>query len=247
LRFVSGGSFNAEVSSGGYAAVIFNKNVLVIGADSRVIGANGKIISDQRCKVIAVNDRTGFTALGYASYKSDEAAPVIDALEVARASAAKRDFDVAATARKFAGNLVAKLNDTPERTRPSEPIFLLGVFATPGAKRPTLSSVAIYNLKSGFLYTTPTTQFDYNRIVTFGLDEALASEIADEPPMRALARAKLRDVEKLPAMIELLIQRAIDREVSPDVGGNPTVLVIERGQRPRWHRKAAECPNQPRE
>ena len=186
------------------------------------------------------------TALGYATYRSDEAAPVVDAFEVARASTSKRDFDVAAGARKFAGNLVAKLNGTPERTRPSESIFLLGVFATLGAKRPTLSSVAIYNLNSGFLYTSPTTQFGYNKIVTFGLDEALASQIAHEPPMRALARANLRDAEKLPAMIELLIQRAIDRDVSPDVGGSPTVLVIERGQRPRWHRKAAECPDQAR-
>jgi hypothetical protein len=235
----------SKTSYGSYTAIIFNKNILVVGADSRSVDANGTIVSDQRCKVAAVNDRIAFSALGYAIYRADEAAPVIDAWEVAQTSASRRDFDVTAAARKFAGSLVAKLNETPQRTRPSNPIFLLGVFAGLGAEKPMLSSVAIYNLNSGFLSDKPTTQISFNKIVTFGLDDELAFRLTNEPAMQALARSNLRDAEKLPAMIELLIQRAIDRQVSPDVGGSPTVLVIERGQRPGWHRKAGECPHQP--
>jgi hypothetical protein len=228
-----------------FTAIIFNRNILVVGVDSRSIGADGRVVSDQRCKILALNDSTAFAALGYAVYTADETAPVINAWEVAQARASEPNLDVTAAARKFAGSLVLKLNKTPERTRPGDPIFLLGAFAGLGAKKPMLSSVVIYNLNSGFVYTSPTTHDAFNKIVTFGLDEAIALQITKEPAMRTLARGDMPNAERLPAMIELLIQRAIDRQVSPDVGGNPTVLVIERGQRPRWHRKASECPDQP--
>jgi hypothetical protein len=224
-----------------YVAAIFSDDMIVIGADSLITTVNESPISDSFCKVVVVNDKTGFVGLGAAIYPLSTG-EVVKTLDLVRTSAAPT---VPETVKNFAEVIVSKLNSPPPgREPPRVNPFLIGLFAGFGEhETPMIANVTISydSTRDIFLYSQPQTNFNAENIVAFSYPDA-TREIVDSVEFKRIRENRV-DPERLAKAIQFLVDAVIKHNVSVDVGGGPTVLVIEKGRRPRWYSKAKDCPN----
>lgn len=58
----------------------------------------------------------------------------------------------------------------------------------------------------------------------------------------AATNSSISAAGRLPKMMEVLITGIIDRNLSDQMGGTPTILVMPKGENPYWDRKAGSCP-----
>jgi hypothetical protein len=224
-----------------YVAAIFSEDTIVIGADSLITSADESPISDSFCKVVVLDNKTGFVGLGAAIYPLSTG-EVVRTLDLVRTSAAPT---IPESVRKFAEGLVAKLNSPPPGREPLRfNPFLIGLFGGFGEhETPMIENVTILydNMRDVFLYSPPQTHINAEKIVAFSYPEA-TREIVDSAEFKRIRENRV-DPERLAKTIQFLIDAVIKRKVSVEVGGVPTVLIIEKGRRPRWYSKAKDCPN----
>jgi hypothetical protein len=110
---------------------------------------------------------------------------------------------------------------------------------------PALANVTIFYNESldSFEFSGPELHTNTERIIVLNYLDATRDIVASED-FRAIRENRDMPVsERLPRTIEFLIRKIIERKVSVEVGGVPTVPVVKKGRSPRWYRKAKDCPD----
>ena len=224
-----------------YVAAVFSDDTIVIGADSLITTTDQLPVSDSFCKVVVLDNKTGFVGLGAAVYPLSTG-EVVRTFDLVRTSAAPT---VPETVRRFAEVVVSKLNSPPPgREPPWFNPFLIGLFGGFGEREtPMFANVTISydNTRDIFLYSPPQTHFNAENIIVLSYPEA-TREIVDSAEFKRIKENR-DNPERLAKTVQFLIDAVIKRKVSVEVGGVPTVLIIEKGRRPRWYSKAKDCPN----
>src|ERR1700692_497840 len=232
---------------------VFTNNEFVIGADGRMIDAS---IHDETCKIAALNNKVAFANYGATFVTPKDGAPRIDMYQVAKQIAVSGQ-DISELAARFGPNAAAKFNTLPASgRRPPGAIdpMTVGIFGGFNAdESPQLSFIPISysetanNFIIGAL-TTHTTVGKFNLFSPFNF----SSEIVNGTEFNAIKAIRyISDAERLAREIESYILQTIARRPTDmingsqieQIGGTPTVLIIEKGQRPRWYRRAKECPD----
>jgi hypothetical protein len=224
-----------------YVAAMFNENIFVIGTDSRRLSSDGRIVSDEACKIILLNDSSAFVLMGAETWTPNNAVvPRMNFYDIARTTGAPASLTLNAAASRFGDAVVERLNLIPPALRrPPPAIFptiVHGVFGGLRGNTMTASSIAISYSEAfnSFGHGNAFNFVDYNKPRAFVFLD-VTGEIVRSPGYKSIT--------DMISKIEYLIQRIIDQRLSNNIGGHPVVLVLEKGKRPRWHRGAGECPN----
>jgi hypothetical protein len=236
-------------ASGTFVAAIFSNDSFVIGADSRMVDIDGHTFrSDGVCKILLLNDSTVFALLGAKEYTPDKRLPLIQMYDLAKEAAAVFPADIIRMVDNFGDNAAAKLNSAMGRDRLLSDDFLLSMGIFGGLTPNNTFSIANVNL----VYESAVNRFsrgpriDLPKPMVFKifLPHPIADEIGRSSKFQTISkRHYATEADKFASQIEFLVSEMIARNVSEDIGGYPSVLVLERGKRPRWHRKASDCPS----
>ena len=83
-----------------YVAAMFNENIFVIGTDSRRLSSDGRIVSDEACKIILLNDSSAFVLMGAETWTPNNAVvPRMNFYDIARTTGAPASLTLNAAAR----------------------------------------------------------------------------------------------------------------------------------------------------
>jgi hypothetical protein len=234
-----------------FVATMFNESTFVIGADSRITGAGAK---DDFCKIIPVGNQIVFAMIGYAygHIYRQIGTVTFDIFDL------HRKVDSRATtsemARSFGTMATRELNQKVDpsvrylfKTLPSYPLVAIGLFGGfDDSNAPSLSAVRIaHDAVSNEFFILKEEKFSEpgeTEVIIFNYvnetwDILRGKEFDLIDNNRSLAAP-----DRLAAKVMMLIREMIRRNVSTEVGGVPTVLVIEKGKSPRWHTRTNACP-----
>jgi hypothetical protein len=188
--------------------------------------------------------------LGLADYSpTPSTTPFINMYELAKQPFVNGETNINKMTDNFGNNAVSWLNMMPPELRRPPPLAIplvsVGIYGGIGDNdTPMLSYVSVsYNeTLNSYGHVPPRDHKKFGKVVTLNYFDVTRDIIAgaDFQAIRTMERIPAK--ERYAGMIELLVRQVIERKVSVEVGGNPTVLVIEKNKHPRWHRKAKDCP-----
>jgi len=188
--------------------------------------------------------------VGAAEYTPDGRKPLIKMYEIAKEAAVQHRYNIDAMAISFADKAVSNLNvaltEAPKKLT-ADTLLTIGIFATiaPNIK-PAIKNVNIIYEKNTdrFVRSEPLGNYRPAKIIAFGLPTNYVQEIIITEEFQSIGRITHPTTSQMYAsMIDVMVTKIIERKISVQIGGSPTILIIERGKRPRWYRKAKDCPD----
>ena len=230
-----------------FIAALFSEDTFVIGADSRKT-TEGLPPDDSFCKLVLLNDNTAFAMLGVPSVTVG--AHHINIFDLNnQATVGATDF--LQMARQFTNMGAAQLNRINPQLRSASkqlsgyPVISIGLYGGLGiVGSPSLAvSRIIYNERSNMFVTGQEEMLtNAGTIFMFNYFDH-ARGVVSMPEF-----ARIRNNYSLPiplrfaGMIDFLIQQMISRRVSIEVGGNPTVLILQKNKSASWYTRTGSCP-----
>jgi len=238
-------------ASGTYIAAIFSENVFVIGSDSRAVDVDGRTIkSSDACKILLLNDTTVFALVGTFEFTPDATKPLIKMYDLASAAGAAHGTNINAMASNFADSVADKLNlttqDSQWRAPANDTFVAMGLFGGFNQNAaPQLTSVSIFYSSAAkvFVHSQIHVQTIKSAVIYPSYEEATRQILTSSDFKKFMKNNSGPEPQRLASLVDVLITKMIESNVSIMIGGTPTILIMERGKRPRWHRKAKDCPD----
>jgi len=121
----------------------------------------------------------------------------------------------------------------------------IGVFARIDSDEPEKMSVGTiaFNESLG--------KYDYDvsgrskqKFITVFNEHDLTGSIVQSVAFQGIARMDgISQRVRFLGEIDTLVSEVIKQTSDPHIGGEPTILLLQKGKRPRWHKKAGDCPD----
>ena len=209
----------------------------------------GGPVDDTFCKIIVLTNQAVFTMLGVPSVAIGTQG--LNIFDLNR-QAAIGTTNLSEMARRFGSMATSELNRinpqlrTQFRRTSGYPVIAIGVYGGFDASGiPSLSVVRISHDEpsNNFIVLNQERRSDTNAVIVFNLLNE-ANEIMRTEELAAIQRnLTVPTAIRFAGAVATLIRQMILRRVNAEVGGVPTVLIIERGRGAYWFTRASTCPN----
>ena len=219
-----------------YVVSHVSKDGVIIEVDSRQ--ENGADHDDNICKISVPKDHIAVTLIGNISVPfPPKGKPLL--LFATEIQAANLDENPIKAAEIFTGSVVNLMNSIRKEDRTIFGLVSWSIFAGFDGDEPKIfSSIIAYATNSdNYVLAVQRIHEKSDNITLYNY--AKESQDLIEKTDRDAAVASIDDyVEN----IKQLIERFIQSHRADNVGGVPTVLIMEKDRRPRWFAKAPSCP-----
>jgi hypothetical protein len=222
----------SEPANATYDAIYLSDKYVIIGVDSRQTERDGQH-QDDTCKIALANTGIAYSFIGPRGILGLG----IDFFDLLKAATMETKTPREA-ADRFADTALQSANTIPREARASIDVRqVVGVFLTAGTDR----TEAVLGFVS---QNERTLEFKKHIWANFPLDDVKGlNDFGKTEHLRGGLFSKDQDVTQNAEDMKTLVSRIIDAKISDNIGGHPTVLVLEAGKRPYWHSRVPSCPS----
>jgi hypothetical protein len=239
--------FLPGVSQATYIASLIGGNkTVVIGADSIETDNINNNKQTYVCKIITLNDHVAFTLTGYIDLFSVDLKNKVNFIDIANDAAIYFPNDIEKMSNYFADSAVERLNSKIKDWH-ADKLRLIAdaMFGGIDEYGPKVSmAVIVYDPIKNIFYKQPVeTHIKINKIITPNSHNPETLRVISGDDFQAILHSNtLLQSKKYGALMDNIVQSIIDMHLAVDIGGEPSILIIEKDKPAYWYKKSAVCP-----